>query len=153
MHTLIVVGFGIKSIAHLTEESKRVIQNADKVLYLVNEESMKVWINREDKEAESLESIYFSSDKRVDAYQNITTYIINEYQQVKNLCVVFYGHPTVFAESALSAVKKIRAEKGNAVILPVVSSMDCLFSDLQVDPGDQGCFATDRYRKHHKYVG
>ena len=143
MHILIVVGSGIKSIAHLTEETKRVVQNADKVLYLVNEESLKAWIAREAKEAESLESIYFNSDKRVDAYHNITTYIVNEYQKVKNLCVVFYGHPVVFAESALSAVKKIRAENGNAIILPAVSSMDCLFADLQIDPGDQGCFAID----------
>lgn len=143
MHTLIVVGAGIKSIAHLTEETKRVIQRADKVLYLVNEDSLKEWIGREAKEAESLEPIYFNSEKRVDAYHNITTHIITEYQRVKTLCVVFYGHPTVFAESALSAVKKIRAENGNAVILPAVSSMDCLFADLQVDPGDQGCFAID----------
>jgi tetrapyrrole methylase family protein/MazG family protein len=143
MNTLIVVGSGIKSIAHLTEETKRVIQNADKVLYLVNEENLKDWIAREAKEAESLESIYFGSGKRVDAYQSITTHIINEYQKVKNLCVVFYGHPVVFADSALSAVKTIKAENGNAIILPAVSSMDCLFADLQVDPGSQGCFTID----------
>jgi tetrapyrrole methylase family protein/MazG family protein len=143
MHTLIVVGSGIKSIAHLTEETKRVIQNADKVLYLVNEENLKAWIDREAKLAESLEPIYFNSPKRVDAYQNITTHIINEYQRVKTLCVVFYGHPVVFADSALNAVKKIREENGNAIILPAVSSMDCLFADLQIDPGDQGCFAID----------
>jgi uncharacterized protein YabN with tetrapyrrole methylase and pyrophosphatase domain len=143
MHTLIVVGSGIKSIAHLTQETKKVVQNADKVLYLVNEESLKTWISREAKAAESLEPIYFSSDKRVDAYHNITTHIVNEYQKVKNLCVVFYGHPVVFAESALQAVKKIKAENGNAIILPAISSMDCLFADLQIDPGDQGCFAID----------
>ena len=143
MHTLIVVGSGIKSIAHLTEETKRVIQNADKVLYLVNEENLKTWIQRESKNAQSLESIYFNSSKRIDAYHNITNYIVNEYQTVQNLCVVFYGHPTVFAESALNAVKKIRAEKGRAIVLPAVSSMDCLFADLQVDPGEQGCFAID----------
>lgn len=143
MHTLIVVGSGIKSIAHVTEETKRVIQHANKVLYLVNEDHLKGWIQREAKEAESLELIYFGSDKRIDAYQNITAHIINEYYRVKNLCVVFYGHPVVFAHSALSAVQKIKAENGNAVILPALSSMDCLFADIQVDPGDQGCFAID----------
>lgn len=143
MHTLIVVGSGIKSIAHLTEETKRVIQNADKVLYLVNEENLKVWIDREAKEAESMELIYFNFHKRADAYHNITTYIVNESRKIKNLCVVFYGHPAVFAESALSAVKIIRAEHGKAVILPAISSMDCLFSDLQIDPGNQGCFVID----------
>ena len=143
MHKLIVVGSGIKSIAHLTEETKKIIQNADKVLYLVNEELLKQWIIRESKSAESLESIYFNSAKRIDAYNNITSAIISNYYEHNSICVVFYGHPTVFAESALRAVKRIQAEKGNAIILPAVSSMDCLFSDLQIDPGVQGCFSID----------
>jgi tetrapyrrole methylase family protein/MazG family protein len=143
MHTLIVVGSGIKSIAHLTEETKVVIQKADKVLYLVNEENLKTWIQREAKEAESLEPIYFNFHKRADSYHHITTHIVNEYQKAKTLCVVLYGHPTVFAESALNAVKMIKADNGNALILPAVSSMDCLFSDLQIDPGEQGCFVMD----------
>ncbi|KTD01950.1 methylase [Legionella geestiana] len=143
MHTLIVVGSGIKSIAHITGETKKVIQHADKVLYLVNEDNLKAWIQREAKEAESLEPAYYSSQKRIDAYHQITTHIVNEYHKVKNLCVVFYGHPSVFAESALNAVKKINAANGHAILLPAVSAMDCLFSDLQIDPGDQGCYAID----------
>ena len=137
MHKLIVVGSGIKSVAHITEETKKIIQCADKVLYLVHEDILKEWILREAKEAESLEPIYFGSDKRVDSYQKITTYIIDEYKKVASLCVVFYGHPTVFADSALQAVKRIKACGGYAVILPAISSMDCLFSDLEIDPGDQ----------------
>ncbi|RUR09113.1 SAM-dependent methyltransferase [Legionella sp. km772] len=143
MHKLIVVGSGIKSVAHLTEETKRIIQNSDKVLYLVNEELLKQWIVRESKSAESLEPIYFNSTKRIDAYTNIISEIVRSYYQYTNLCVVFYGHPTVFAESALKAVKIIQAEKGNAIILPAISSMDCLFSDLQIDPGAQGCFSIE----------
>lgn len=143
MPNLVVVGSGIKSIAHLTEETKRVIQNADKVLYLVNEDNLKTWINRESKDAESLETIYFNYPKRIDAYHHLTLYIVSEYHRVKNLCVVFYGHPSVFADSALNAVKLIRAEKRNAIVLPAVSAMDCLFSDLQIDPGEHGCFSID----------
>lgn len=143
MHTLIVVGSGIKTIAHITEETKKIIQHADKVLYLVNEDNLKAWIQRAAKEAESLEPAYYSSQKRIDAYQQITAHIVSEYHKVKNLCVVFYGHPSVFAESALNAVKEIKAVNGHAIILPAVSAMDCLFSDLQIDPGDQGCYAID----------
>lgn len=143
MHKLIVVGSGIKSISHLTEETKRVIQSADKVLYLINEDNLKQWIQREAKNSESLDSIYFSSEKRAEAYQALTTYIIEEYKKVSTLCVVFYGHPTVFADSALNAVRQIKQDKGEAIILPAVSSQDCLFSDLEIDPGDQGCFSIE----------
>ncbi|HAT7753319.1 TPA: methylase [Legionella pneumophila] len=143
MHKLIVVGSGIKSISHLTEETKRVIQNADKVLYLLNEDNLKQWIQREAKNSESLDSIYFSSEKRIEAYQALTNHIIEEYKKVSILCVVFYGHPTVFADSALNAVRQIKKDGGDAIILPAVSTQDCLFSDLEIDPGDQGCFSIE----------
>ncbi|VEG89601.1 SAM-dependent methyltransferase [Legionella spiritensis] len=143
MPKLIVVGSGIKSISHLTEETKRVIQNADKVLYLCNEDNLKQWIQKEARCSESLDSIYFSSEQRIDAYQAITDHIIEEYAKVSILCVVFYGHPTVFADSALNAVKQIKKDGGEAVILPAVSAQDCLFSDLEMDPGDRGCFSIE----------
>lgn len=143
MHKLIVVGSGIKSVAHITEETRKVIQNADKVLYLVNEDNLKEWIAREAKDSESLDNIYFDTNKRIDAYHQITTYIVDQYKMVTSLCVVFYGHPTVFADSALKAVKLINSTGGDAVILPAISSMDCLFSDLQINPGEQGFFSID----------
>lgn len=143
MHKLIVAGSGIKSISHLTEETKRVIQNADKVLYLVNEDNLKQWIQREAKNSESLDFIYFSSEKRIQAYQALTDHIIEEYKNVSILCVVFYGHPTVFADSALNAVRRIKEAGGEATILPAVSAQDCLFSDLEIDPGDKGCFSIE----------
>ncbi|ARM33572.1 putative tetrapyrrole (Corrin/Porphyrin) methylase [Legionella longbeachae NSW150] len=143
MNKLIVVGSGIKSISHLTEETKRVIQSADKVLYLINEDNLKQWIQREAKNSESLDSIYFSCEKRIEAYQALTNHIIEEYKKVSILCVVFYGHPTVFADSALNAVRQIKEDGGEAIILPAVSAQDCLFSDLEIDPGDQGCFSIE----------
>lgn len=143
MSKLILVGSGIKSVAHITQETQKVIQSADKVLYLVNEDLLKEWIQREAKHAESLEPIYFGLDKRADAYHQIAAHIIDEYQRNASLCVVFYGHPTVFADAGLSAVRQIRANGGDARILPAISSLDCLFSDLAIDPGDQGCFCVD----------
>lgn len=143
MHKLIVVGSGIKSIAHLSEETKKVIQNSDKVLYLVNEDNLKEWLQTTAKDAESLDKIYFSSPKRIDAYRAITDHIVKTYSEVTNLCVVFYGHPTVFADSALDAVKQIKERGGNAVVLPAISAQDCLYSDLEIDPGNQGCFSIE----------
>ena len=143
MHKLIVVGSGIKSIAHLSEETKKVIQNSDKVLYLVNEDNLKEWLQASAKDAESLDKIYFSSPKRIDAYRAITDHIVKTYSEVTNLCVVFYGHPTVFADSALDAVKQIKEQGGNAVVLPAISAQDCLYSDLEIDPGNQGCFSIE----------
>ena len=143
MSKLIVVGSGIKSVAHLTQETIKVIQNVDKVLYLVNDDILKQWITKQANLAESLEYIYFASDKRLEAYNNISQYIVEQYKQHDSVCVVFYGHPTVFAKSALDAVNQINNQGGDAIVLPAVSSMDCLFSDLKIDPGNGGCFSID----------
>jgi uncharacterized protein YabN with tetrapyrrole methylase and pyrophosphatase domain len=143
MNKLFVVGSGIKSISHISQETKVIIQQSDKVLYLLNEDSLKEWVKRESKASQSLEPIYFSSSKRIDAYQNITNYIIEQHSKYKSLCVIFYGHPTVYAQSALSAVKEIREKDGEAYILPAISFLDCLFSDLEIDPGEHGCFTID----------
>lgn len=143
MHQLIVVGSGIKSVSHITEETKKIIRRADKVLYLVNEELLKTWIKRESILSESLDSIYYSTTKRIDAYNAITNYIVAEYSKFNILCVVFYGHPAVFADSALKAVKRIKLDGGHAVILPAISAMDCLYSDLNIDPGKTGCFSIE----------
>lgn len=143
MNKLFVVGSGIKSVAHISEESKILIQKSDKVLYLVNEPLLKQWIEQQSICSESLDLVYNRFKKRVDAYHALTQYIIEQYDKFQSLCVVFYGHPTVFANSALSAVRQINKNGGHSVILPAISSMDCLFSDLQIDPGNSGCFSID----------
>lgn len=143
MSQLIVVGTGIKSVAHLSQETIVIIRQAARVLYLVNEPLMKEWIARENSNSQSLDELYFSCEKRIDAYQAITDFIVSENDRYASLCVVFYGHPVVFASSALKAVHQLKQRNMPAIILPAISSLDCLYADLAIDPGEQGCFSAD----------
>lgn len=138
MGKLIVVGSGIKSISHITLEAHTVITKADKLLYLVTEEFLEKWIISENENSESLEPLYFSCEKRIDSYQLITDYIISESEKYSVLCVVFYGHPSFFADSALAAVKALNDKGGVGIILPGISSADALYADLCIDPGSVG---------------
>lgn len=54
------------------------------------------------------------------------------------VCAVFYGHPGVFVAPSHAAVERARAEGYRARMLPAISSEDCLFADLGVDPADHG---------------
>jgi hypothetical protein len=51
---------------------------------------------------------------------------------------VLYGHPGVFADPGHEAVRRVRAAGLPARLLPAVSSLDCLFADLRLDPGRAG---------------
>jgi len=137
--SLVVVGSGIKFLSHLTTEAKAYIEQSDKVLYLVNEPVMKEWIQKNNKNTESLDEIYFKYPLRLQCYRAITEYILETLRKDLHLCVVIYGHPSVFAQPALEAVIQAKEERYYAKILPGISAEDCLFADLLFDPGRYGC--------------
>lgn len=149
--SLTVVGTGIKFLSQITLESRTYIEKSDKVLYLVNNPALKQWIMNTNKNSESLDDIYFGHAMRIDAYRAITNYILE--QLLKNhLCVVLYGHPSVFSKPALDAVIKAKAQGYDAKILPGISAEGCLFADLLIDPGTCGCqsFESTDFLLHHR---
>lgn len=145
MKKFALVGSGIKTLSHLTTEAKAYITEASKVLYLVNEPVMQEWLGENSKDSESLDSIYFSYPKRLDAYHAIAKKVVDEIKQHEFVCLVLYGHPTIFAAIGLDALKLAEKENINIdhVTIPGISAMDCLFADLSIDPGDSGCFSID----------
>ncbi len=136
--SLVLVGSGIKFISHLTPEARGYIEKSDKVLYLVNEPAMQEWIRRKNPNTESLDPFYFSHPLRADSYKAITVHILKALSENKNVCVVLYGHPTVFAQPALDAVRQAKQEGYDTRILPGISAEDCLLADLMINPGDCG---------------
>jgi len=130
-------------MSHLTVEAKANIEQADIVLHLVNEPVMIEWIQKASKCSESLESLYYKYDLRSNSYLAITEYILEILRTKRHVCVVMYGHPAVFATPALQAVIKARAEGYDARVLPGISAEDCLFADLLIDPGADGCMSFD----------
>src|SRR5205814_1606435 len=51
----------------------------------------------------------------------------------------FYGHPGVFAYPSHESIRRAKREGFRARMLPGISSEDCLFADLGVDPAVGGC--------------
>lgn len=150
--SLVVVGSGIKFLSHLTNEAKIYMEQSDKILYLVNEPAMKEWIKNKFPTAESLDTIYVSHHLRSHCYRAIKDYILSCLYQQQHICVVIYGHPTVFAQPALEAVIQAKQEGHDAIILPGISAEDCLFADLLINPGVNGCqsFETTDFLIHNR---
>ncbi len=137
--SLTLVGCGIKFLSHLTHETKIHIEQADKVLYLVNDPAMKIWIQKMNPQCESLDFLYTKYPLRLDCYQAITNYIIDSLDKNQHVCVVLYGHPNVFSQPGLKAAEKAKQAGIITKILPGISAEDCLFADLFIDPGSCGC--------------
>jgi len=140
---LVLIGSGIKSLSHLTEEAKAYIKQADHVLYLVNEPVAKAYIEQQSVSSESLEPIYFKHADRRKAYSELSTHITSELSKYKVMAVVMYGHPTVFAAPGLSAIRQAQEHGIETLIVPGISAEDCLFADLAIDPGAVGCMSLE----------
>ena len=136
--SLTVVGTGIQLVGHLTLAAKAWIEQADKVLFAVADPVTAKWLQTLNPTAEALP--YNTNNQwRRETYREMVDRILAEVRQGLNVCAVFYGHPGVFAYPTHEAIKQARHEGFRAQMLPGISAEDCLFADLGLDPGRNGC--------------
>jgi uncharacterized protein YabN with tetrapyrrole methylase and pyrophosphatase domain len=95
-------------------------------------------VQRLNPSAESLYVFYGNDKKRADTYKEMVDRIVECVTGGDIVCAVFYGHPGIFCYPPHEAIRLLRQDGFDAKMLPAVSSLDCLFSDLGVDPA-MGC--------------
>ncbi len=137
--SLTIVGTGIKAVRHCTFEAQEEMKQAETLLYLVADPIVAQWIHSLKADAEPLHRFYDPAKPRIDTYHEIVDRIMECVHAGKRVCVAFYGHPGVFVYPAHKAIAQARAEGFRAELQPGVSAEDCLFADLGLDPGNDGC--------------
>jgi len=150
--SLVLVGSGIKFISHLTTEARAYIQQSDIVLYLVNDPAMKQWIHDNNANTQSLDNLYNRSLLRIDCYREITDFIVQTVKKSLHVCVVLYGHPSIFSQPGLNAVTQASKEGFYTKVLPGISADACMFADLLIDTGSCGyqSFETTDFLLHRR---
>jgi len=113
---------------------------ADKVLYVVGDPVAEGVINELNPAgAESLTSMYAVGKPRIQTYNEMIERILSCVRDGMLTCLACYGHPGVFVYPSHESIRRARGEGFPARMLPGISSEDCLFADLSVDPGVYGC--------------
>lgn len=143
MKNLIIAGTGIKFLSHLTLEVKAVIETSSCVIFLLNEPAIKHWISKTAKKYISLDNTYFSTSLREDAYNKIADQVLDCLLDYDDVCFIIYGHPTIFSSITAEIKKRIKSNGVNLQVMPGISAMDCLFADLNIDPGMYGMKSYD----------
>jgi hypothetical protein len=135
---LVVVGTGIQWGGQATLAAQTAIKRADRVLFAVGDPWAARWIRSLRPEAESLP---YPRDgrPRKRIYRMMVDRILEELWLGRKVCAAFYGSPTLLNAPAHEAMKRAQREGFRARMLPGVSSLECLFSDLGIDPGAAGC--------------
>jgi uncharacterized protein YabN with tetrapyrrole methylase and pyrophosphatase domain len=137
--SLVVVGTGIKAVVRVTREAQHRLETADKLLYVLADPLTIRWVEELNSTAESLSGLYEIGKARSETYRAMTEQVLFWVRRGLTVCLALYGHAGVFAAPGHDAIRQARAEGFHAEMLPGVSSEDCLFADLGLDPGSTGC--------------
>ena len=140
---LIVVGSGIRALSDMTMDAEAQIRAAQKVVYCVADPVTERRIHTLNPAAVSLYGLYGDDKPRVDTYREMVEAILAPVRAGLDVCVVFYGHPGVFAWSSHRAIRVAREEGYRAEMHAGVSADGALFADLGIDPAQPGCHSLE----------
>lgn len=141
---LVVVGTGIITPAHLSQESISHIKHADVVHVLVPDPLGLPTISDLNDNVKNLGKLYFDpknldkAKNRQEGYDNMVEAILDDVRKGLNVCAIFYGHPGVFVYPSHKSLKIAKQEGYAAKMLPAISAEGCLLADLGIDPGSDG---------------
>jgi hypothetical protein len=115
-------------------------KKADSLLYVIGDPIGEAVIKKLNPEAAfSLATYYKEGKTRLITYTEMIEHILRRVRSGDTTVDAFYGHPGVFAYPSHESIRRARLEGYEAKMLPAVSSEDCLFADLGVDPAVAGC--------------
>jgi precorrin-3B methylase len=140
---LMVVGGGIRAISDMTLDAEGQIRVADKVLYCVADPVTERRLHALNKTAESLYDLYGNDKPRMKTYNEMIDKILEPVRAGLRVCVVFYGHPGVFAWSTHQAIRIARREGCRAEMRAGISADASLFADIGIDPSSHGCHSLE----------
>lgn len=88
--------------------------------------------------ARTLNDRYAPGKDRRLTYAEIVDEAVTSVRKGERICLVLYGHPGFFAFPGHEAIRRLRAEGIPARMIAAVSTLDCLFADLGIDPAAGG---------------
>jgi precorrin-3B methylase len=135
--SLNVVGTGYQIVSQTTPEALSCIQRADKFFFLADIVTER-WLQQLHPNGQSLGDTYAVGKNRWDTYEEMVERLLEPVRNGLNVCAAFYGHPGVCAYAPHEAVRRAVKEGYQARMFPGISSTDCLFADLGIDPSE-GC--------------
>lgn len=136
---LTVVGTGYMVAGQVTPQALACIERAEKLFHLIADPATFAWIESLNPTAESLHDAYAEGRPRMDSYLEMVDRILGPVRRGLDVCAAFYGHPGVFVFPSHEAIRRARDEGYEARMLPGISAADCLFAELGIDPGKEGC--------------
>jgi precorrin-2 methylase len=135
---LVLVGAGVAAVSHMTLEAIGHIKAADIVFYHATNGIAAAHIRELNSNVVDLRQYHEDQKVRKITYIQMAELMLRQVRLGKNVVGVFHGHPGVLVMAARRALAIAEIQGYETHLLPAVSSIDCLFADLRVDPANYG---------------
>lgn len=136
---LVCIGVGMTAGAHLTPNARKHIEQANVLFADVPNGLFIAWLKEMHGDVRSLASFRNEQRSVHETNLSIAEALLAEVRRGANVCAAFYGHPGSFGGPARLAIEIARNEGFATHLEPAVSAEDCLYADLEIDPGRYGC--------------
>jgi hypothetical protein len=137
--SLVCVGVGMTLGSHLTPLARSYIESAEVVFAGLSNGVVELWLAKIRPDLRSFQSLFQQRYHSVDPYRHVVDAILAEVRAGRRVCAVFYGHPGVFSWPCHEALETASREGHPTHLEPAISTEDCLYCDLGIDPGKYGC--------------
>jgi uncharacterized protein YabN with tetrapyrrole methylase and pyrophosphatase domain len=143
MATLAVGGTGILGVGHITLETLGYIKQADVTFSVIADPVTDQFLQETARQYRPLHGLYRDGEDRHPVYDAMVDCVVESLADHNLVCALFYGHPGVFVDPSRRIIRAARELGHDAKMLVGISSVDCLFSDVGLDPARAGCQVFD----------
>lgn len=138
-YSIYVVGLGIQGATQMTREVEAAIRRSREVLYVAAGPSVADALAELCPKVTDLHGrCYQDGRPRIEAYDAMSTAVIEAALDGPPVTFAVYGHPLMFVYPSQQVARASQFVGLRAKILPGISSLDCMLVDLGLDPGIQG---------------
>jgi uncharacterized protein YabN with tetrapyrrole methylase and pyrophosphatase domain len=136
---LYIVGLGIVNVRQITHEVEAVLRRSKEILFVDRGYGIAEYLEQMCQKVTNLaEASYQEEDHRLNAYNKMTAMVLQAALDHSPVTFAIYGHPMVFVYPTLQVIQAAPLLGLRVQVLPGISTMDCLFIDLKLDPSSQG---------------
>jgi len=134
-----IVGLGMVSYAQITREVEQILKNAGSIYLLSNDSLVEEYCSEFDAEVIQLSDEYKEKERRVNIYERMAERVLKETHTTNSPVVLaVYGHPLFGVSPSKFVIERAQEQGLEVQIKPGISSLDCLYVDLHLDPLTNG---------------
>jgi len=123
----------------LTREAEQVLKRAKRVYLLHPLPEVRSFVDTQCGSVIDLTELYEEGSERAESYEEMAQQVVEGAEEaVEPVVFAVYGHPTVGVAPSSLIQKKAKGTDLIVEILPGISALDCLYTDLGFDPFTRG---------------